>query len=86
KTPHYRGLLDAAFFWQEYKNIVETETVFNDTTTNALIKLRFNNITRARIAGWDISFKNDVNYKKHALSFNIGYTSFFNSSSDSLIV
>ena len=74
KTPHYRGLLDAAFFWQEYKNIVETETVFNDTTTNALIKLRFNNITRARIAGWDISFKNDVTYKKHALSFNIGYT------------
>ncbi|MFN8267895.1 MAG: TonB-dependent receptor [Chitinophagales bacterium] len=70
----YNGVVDFAFFWQEYKNIVETETVFNDTTVNALIKLRFNNITRARIAGWDISFKNELNYGKHRASFNIGYT------------
>ena len=70
----YNGVVDFAFFWQEYKNIVETETVFNDTTVNALIKLRFNNITRARIAGWDISFKNDINYKKHQFSINLGYT------------
>lgn len=74
KTPHYRALLDGAFFWQEYKNMVETESVFDDTTVNALIKLRFNNITRARIAGWDLSFKNDLTFKKHSASFNVGYT------------
>lgn len=74
KSNLYNGVVDFAFFWQEYKNIVETETVPNDTTVNALIKLRFNNITRARIAGWDISFKNDINYKKHQFSINLGYT------------
>ena len=74
KTPHYRGLFDVAFFWQEYKNIVETETVFDDTTVNALIKFRFNNITRARIAGWDVSLKNEITVKKHQLSVNVGYT------------
>lgn len=74
KSHIYKGMLDFAFFWQEYKNIVETESVYNDTTVNALIKLRFNNITRARIAGWDISLKNEITSKKHQLSINLGYT------------
>ncbi len=71
--PHYRGQIDAAFYWQEYKQLVEP-TAVNDPNSNALVKLQFQNISRARIAGWDISFKNDLTFKKHAASFNVGYT------------
>lgn len=74
KSKHYVGLFDGAFFWQEYKNIVEPTTTGSVDGSNALINLSFQNVTRARIAGWDVSFKNDLDYGKHKASFNVGYT------------
>jgi iron complex outermembrane receptor protein len=71
---HYIGLFDAAFYWQEYKNIVEPTAIGSSPLSNAMINLTFKNITRARIAGWDLSFKNEITYPKHKASFNVGYT------------
>ncbi len=74
KNKHYVGLFDGAFYWQEYKNIVEPTTTGSVPESNALINLSFENVTRARIAGWDLSFKNELVYSKHKASFNVGYT------------
>ena len=74
KNNHYVGMFDGAFYWQEYKNIVEPTAIGSDPSSNAIINIEFKNITRARIAGWDLSFKNELNYGKHRASFNIGYT------------
>ncbi|MFM2284394.1 MAG: hypothetical protein RL222_1898 [Bacteroidota bacterium] len=71
--PHYRGVFDAAFYWQEYKNLVETNLV-SGSGNEAFINLRFDNVSRARIAGWELNFKNDLTFKKHTASFNVGYT------------
>ncbi len=74
KNKHYVGLFDGAFYWQEYKNIIEPTTVGSVPESDAVINLSFKNIIRARIAGWDLSFKNELLYGKHNASFNFGYT------------
>ena len=74
KNKHYVGMFDGAFFWQEYKNIIEPTARGAVPESNALINLSFQNIVRARIAGWDLSFKNELDYGKHKASFNVGYT------------
>lgn len=74
KGKKYAGLIDIAFFWQQYKNLVDFNVNLSDTTVNALIKLRAENITNARIAGLDMSFKHAIVQKKHALNIMTGYT------------
>lgn len=74
KNMHYSGLFDGAFYWQEYKNIIEPTSTASVPESNAPINLSFQNVIRARIAGWDLSLKNDLIYDKHKASFNIGYT------------
>ena len=74
KNKHYVGMFDGAFYWQEYKNIIEPTSVGSVPESNALINLSFQNIVRARIAGWDLSFKNELDYGNHKASFNVGYT------------
>ncbi len=71
---HYRGMFDGAFFWQEYKNIIEPTSKGSVPESNAIINLSFQNIVRARIAGWDLSLKNELDYGAHKASFNVGYT------------
>ncbi len=77
KRPNlYNGVFDFAFYWQEYHNMVEyTQYNFDTTGATEIVKLRPENISRARVAGWDLSFKNDFNFgTKHNLNFTFGYT------------
>lgn len=74
KNNIYHGLFDVAFFWQQYKNLVDFNVNLSDTTANAIIKLRAENISNARIAGLDMSFKHQIDYKKHAVNITTGYT------------
>ncbi len=74
KNNIYHGLIDIAFFWQQYKNLVDFTVNLSDTTVSAYIKLRAENISDARIAGLDMSFKHQIDYKKHALNITTGYT------------
>lgn len=69
----YTGLLDFAFFWQEYKNLVEFNMVLSDTTVNALVKLKAENTPTARIAGYDFSLRNQLNWKKNSINITAGY-------------
>ncbi len=73
KNNIYSGMFDMAIYWQEYKNLVDFGGVI-DTTSKALINLRAENISRARIAGLDMSLKNQFVFRKHDLSLNLGYT------------
>lgn len=73
KNNKYNGLFDIALYWQEYRNLVDFGGV-TDSTSNAMINLRAQNISRARIAGWDVSFKNNLNInQKNNIYLNIGY-------------
>ncbi len=74
KGGKYNALLDVAFFWQQYKKLVDFGIDLSDTTTNALIKLKATNISDARIAGLDLSLKQAINVKKHSLNITTGYT------------
>jgi outer membrane receptor protein involved in Fe transport len=74
KGKKYQGLIDIAFFWQQYRNLVDFTVNLSDTTINAIVKLRAENISTARIAGFDMSFKHAVTHKKHALNVMTGYT------------
>ncbi|HMV03157.1 MAG: TonB-dependent receptor [Chitinophagales bacterium] len=73
KSNKYSGVFDAAFYWQEYRDLVDFGGVI-DSSSNAKINLKAQNISRARIAGWDISFKNNMNFKNHSFDLNLGYT------------
>ena len=70
----YHGLIDIAFFWQQYKNLVDFNVNLSDTSVSSYVKLRAENISTARIAGIDMSFKHQVAYKKHAVNITTGYT------------
>lgn len=70
----YRGLLDFALFWQEYRDLAEFTITGDDTTIDAFIKLQAQNISNARIAGMDFSIKNDITWKKHYINVSAGYT------------
>lgn len=73
KNNKYNGLFDVALYWQEYRNLVDFSGV-SDSTSNAQINLRAQNISKARIAGWDISLKNNINFNsKNSIYLNIGY-------------
>ncbi len=75
------GYFDAAIFWMEYENLIEYQFGFYGDTTDLLQFLDFNNfgfrsnnITRARIAGIELSTQlegklGDLNYRLWA-----GYT------------
>jgi outer membrane receptor protein involved in Fe transport len=73
KGKKYFGLLDFAFFWQEYKNLVDFSVNLSDTTVNAVVKLRAENISNARIAGIDMSVKHSITHNKHVLNIMTGY-------------
>ncbi|MCC6583444.1 MAG: TonB-dependent receptor [Chitinophagales bacterium] len=74
KNNVYHGLFDIAFFWQQYKNLVDFNVNLSDTTVSSYIKLKAENISNARIAGLDMSFKHQISYKKHAINITTGYT------------
>lgn len=71
KNKTYSGVFDVALYWQKYRDLVDFGGA--DSTTNAMVTLQAKNISNAQIAGWDISFKNNISVKKHTLSINTGY-------------
>ncbi|MDB5227453.1 MAG: TonB-dependent receptor, partial [Bacteroidota bacterium] len=74
KGNKYQALFDIAFFWQQYKRLVDFGIDLSDTTTNAYVKLKAQNISNARIAGFDWSLKQVITQKKHVLNITTGYT------------
>ncbi len=69
----YTGNFDIAFFWQEYKNMIDINTI--GPVTNAEVNLQFQNISKARIAGYEINWKNNIKIApKHNMYMNVGYT------------
>lgn len=74
KGKKYTGLIDLAFFWQQYKNLVDFGVNLSDPTVNSIVKLKAENITNARIAGLDMSFRHVITHKKHNVNIMTGYT------------
>jgi iron complex outermembrane receptor protein len=73
KGNKYFALFDIAFYWQEYKSLVDFGLDLADTTVQAYVKLKAQNISNARIAGIDLSLKQTLTQKKHVLNIMAGY-------------
>lgn len=65
----YTGSIDLAIFWQEYKDLVE----FQPALENG-VALKPVNLPTARIAGYELTFKQNVSAKTNNLSLDFGYT------------
>lgn len=83
KKEHYEGSLDAAFFWQEYTDMIEFKVgiyipdSLNVDTVNITNYLGFKalNVSNARIAGYELNFKNNIILNKNNnLQISAGYT------------
>ena len=70
KKKIYAGSFDVAFFWQEYKDLVEFVVVLEDGD----ICLVPENLPTARIAGYEISLKQNITKKSHEMNIDFGYT------------
>lgn len=79
----YRGSLDIALFWQEYTDLIEF--LFNnypivddsgpEPKDTVAPGFRAENISRARIAGYEINYRNSFHFNENSnFHFNIGYT------------
>ena len=74
--------LDAAFFWQEYKDLIEFGLGFfvpdslKDQPVNPIDFLGFrgDNVSQARIAGIELTGNFDVNHNDHQLHLRAGYS------------
>lgn len=69
KNKIYSGSFDFAFYWQEYKDLIE----FQPKVEDGLI-LTPENLPVARIAGYEVGLKQNVTTKTHAFNLDFGYT------------
>jgi iron complex outermembrane receptor protein len=69
KSKIYYASFDLALFWQEYKDLVEYQVTFEGG-----VGLQPTNLPTARIAGYEVNFKQSVTGKKHDFSLDFGYT------------
>ncbi len=77
KISKWMGYADLSFFWMEYWDMVEFEFGFFENEYNPPEKdlgLRANNISRARIAGYEISLIGEGNIGKIPVRVQSGYT------------
>lgn len=84
KNKKFDGSLDVALFWQEYNDLVEF--LFGVYVPDSLdqsesgvdpfdyIGFSSVNISRARIAGYEVTWRNNLNLNGHKLSFSAGYS------------
>ncbi len=76
----YSGSIDFAFYWQEYKDLIEFfvagDSAVNDNNeTIFAVGLKAQNISDARIAGYEVTMKNSFSFKNdHQLNIDLGYT------------
>lgn len=83
KSKVFDGSFDAAFYWQEYNDLVEflfdiyvPDSVANSGENyNPLDYGGFKsvNVSQARIAGYELTFKGNININSHVISFMAGY-------------
>lgn len=83
KKNKFSGSFDVAFYWQEYNDLVEflfgiyvPDSIANSGENYDPLKyMGFSsvNISRARIAGYEATWKSTLNLNGHALRMNIGY-------------
>ena len=69
KKKVYSGSFDLALFWQEYKDLVEYQVTFEGG-----VGLIPENLPTARIAGYEVNFKQSINADQHRLNIDFGYT------------
>jgi outer membrane receptor protein involved in Fe transport len=80
----FSGSFDVALFWQEYNDLVEF--LFNFYVPDSVIEsgqtydpfdfagFKSVNVSKARIAGYEVTWKSEYKHKDHALTANIGYS------------
>lgn len=83
KKNKFSGSFDVAFYWQEYNDLVEflfgiyvPDSIANSGQPYDPLKfMGFSsvNISRARIAGYEATWKSNLNLNGHSLNMNIGY-------------
>lgn len=84
KNKIFNGSIDAAFFWQEYNDLVEflfgiyvpDSVAQSGQTYNPLdyAGFRSENISSARIAGYELTWKSNLTINSHSLKINAGYS------------
>lgn len=85
KSKRFSGSFDAAFFWQEYNDLVEFlfDFYIPDSVSQSTepydpfdyMGFRSVNISRARIAGYELTWKNMININSNnSIRINAGYS------------
>jgi outer membrane receptor protein involved in Fe transport len=82
KNRRYKGSFDVAFFWQEYSDLIEflfnaypPDSLGPDEKPYDFVGFRAENISRARIGGYEVNYKNSFTFSpEKSFNFNIGYT------------
>lgn len=84
KSKKFTGSFDAAFFWQEYNDLVEFlfDFYIPDSIAQSgqpydpftYMGFRSVNISRARIAGYELTWKSSLNVNQHVFKLNAGYS------------
>lgn len=84
KNRKFTGSFDAALFWQEYNDLVEFLFDFYVPDSVAESGQEFDpfdyagfrsvNVSRARIAGYELTLKGNINHNGHNIVMNLGYS------------
>ncbi|HUH74267.1 MAG TPA: TonB-dependent receptor [Chitinophagales bacterium] len=84
KSKRFTGSFDVAFFWQEYNDLVEFlfDIYIPDSIAQSgnpydpfnYMGFRTVNISKARIAGYEVTWKSSVNVNQHVFRANAGYS------------
>jgi outer membrane receptor protein involved in Fe transport len=84
KSKRFSGSFDAAFFWQEYNDLVEFLFDFYIPDSVAESGVDYDpfdyagfksvNVSKARIAGYELTWKSNLNLNGHSFNMNLGYS------------
>ncbi len=66
----YSGSFDLAFFWQEYKDLIEFGPKIDSIVGVALVP---DNLPTARIAGYELTLKQNISINSNSLNIDFGY-------------
>lgn len=69
QTKKYKGGLDLAFYWQEYRDMIEFQVSFIRG-----VALVSHNLPTARIAGYEVELNQSFETGRHRVALDFGYT------------